>query len=299
VPARLGVHADVPDVLLAGLRARLVLRERKQVVYLSWPDGVTEEPHVVVKDWDPNQPRDEHGRFSSGGGGEATSPAELHVNNLRDKVLGKLADDVKELQGTEEGRSALARGRELAGRVTEKITAGVTKGVRKALDAADAESRGGISLVAGGLASRDPAAVAHGVAQLIQVVTNCVHEEIFETALAQYSGIPGAHAVGSVAASAATKAETMLLRATAWAFARGKAALTGGRAFEAWLDYKAVTDNGAGDDFDSLPPKLLDAFVQVGVGAAREALKEIAREASIDVPDDYDLAARVRHMLQA
>ncbi len=167
------------------------------------------------------------GKFGSGGSKSdnpsagddkdaASDSGKVHKNN---PALLRMTAAVKEMEGTPAGRDVLAKGAAIVGRVH----AAVSRGVQKALAGLDDGTLGGVSLIAGGLRRADPKAFSAGVARCINSVIECVHEEIFETAMSSAS-IPGAHLVGKAAATAAGHAESLLLKAVSWAFGkvRGK-----------------------------------------------------------------------------
>lgn len=219
----------------------------------------------------------------SGGGNKAkASPrtaavAKAHAE-LSAAVHGKLSGAVEKMEAAPEGRQLLAKGAELAARVKTKLKGGV----EAALKAVDAESKGGVSLIAAGH-------VGAGAAHLFSAVFVCVHEEVFENALAEHS-FPGAHAVGMVAASLAVKAEQGLLKAVAWTWAKARGVKEG----REWFVEAATGQTLTAADRD-----LLAKLGQL----AGAAVKEIFAEAGVRLGDgDIDASAaakRIEQLLQA
>lgn len=192
----------------------------------SPPAGWSLRPAVRLSEDAQGHQHDKLGRFApKGQGGSAASKAPSkatppsaggHRSVLASgKAQKELRRDVQQMASTRAGRQTLARGKAVAA----KVKSGIAKGVGAALDAIDQESKGGISLLAGALASRSPTMAAAGAAHLFNSVFQCVHEEVFENALSQHS-IPGAHAVGMVASSLAVKAEQGMLKAVGWALGK-------------------------------------------------------------------------------
>jgi hypothetical protein len=216
------------------------------------------------------------GQGGAGGGGStaAVSPGGLGRGNAAEAGgsgaqtappgdrESKLAQDVAELEKTPEGQAAISRGKVIA----EKAKEGIKKGVEAALSALDEESRGGISLIAGGLASGDAGAMTAGASSLFNAVFTNVYEEIFELALSQHS-MPGAHAVGMVASTAAAKLETGLLKAVAWAWGRA----TGTKSYPMY-GVKSMGELTEGDK------KLLAAMAEVAANAVRQILSAAGSE---------------------
>lgn len=222
----------------------------------------------------------EDGKFTGGGGGKggkkkesgADSRATENRDHLNERVRKDLQPDIDRMGETEEGRATLEEGASLASKVKEKLQAGV----EAALSAIDAESKGGISLIAGGFTGNDPAALAAGAAHLFGAVFQCVHEEVFEHALSQHA-LPGAHAVGMVASQVAVKAEQSLLKAVAWAWAK-----TTGKSEKAGLILSRKADHelteADNEVLDTLAELAADALEEVTGGEADEgALREKIR----------------------
>lgn len=166
------------------------------------------------------------GQSSTGGargrgqsGGAARGPVARAHAALTSQVAEKLAPDIRELQATLAGQETLKKSAALA----EHVKAALAKGVKAAVEVADSELGGGLSIIAGGVKTQGKAAkaaaVAQGVSRALNSVFVCVHEEMFEMALAQHS-LPGAHAVGMVAAKVAATAESAVLKGVAWAWAK-------------------------------------------------------------------------------
>lgn len=164
-----------------------------------------------------------HGEGPAGDTGKKKGePAETDRKEAVEKAHAQLASDVKAMAATPEGHTALRKGRQLAA----KLKAKVAEGVRSALAGIDAESGGGLTLLAGSLKGKDPTALAAGVSRLVSVVYRCVHEEMFELLLSQQTGGPAIVAkLGAKAAAKATAlAESAVWKATVWAMGkiRGK-----------------------------------------------------------------------------
>jgi hypothetical protein len=176
------------------------------------------------------------------------------------------------MERTPEGRATIARGQAVADRVKD----GIRAGVKAALDAIDTESRGGISLLAGGMASGDVGAMTAGASSLFNAVFTCVHEEVFEAALGQHS-IPGAHAVGTVASSVAVRAEQALLKAIAWSWSK----MRGEKGYPMYAD-KSL------DELTEADRALLAALARV----AGQAIRDVLTAAGVgDVEIDEEAAA--------
>lgn len=203
-------------------------------------------------------------------GGKTLRADPAHAK-LAGEMREKLAGDIKAMATTPEGKATLAKGAELAG----KVKSGLKAGVEKALSAVDAESKGGISLIAHGVKDKSVTAVAQGAASLFNSVFMCVHEEVFENALSQHS-IPGAHAIGMVAASVAVKAEQGLLKAIAWSWSKLREEIE-------------LTEAEAGAELTDADKELLAHLARV----ASNAVAAIYREAGVhDVEVDADAAAK-------
>lgn len=225
------------------------------------PESLREDSYFA------NCKRDEHGHCTSGGGGSD------HPGHRKDKqqhdskpvskshdakaVVKKLAPEIKELKATPQGRALLKRGKELASKAKEGLHAAISKGL-EALD-----SKGGVSLIFHGVTKLDAGAMAAGAGILFSSVFEDVHEEVFENALSQHS-LPGAHAIGVVAAGAAAKAEGVMLKAVAWSLAQTKLALVG---HEAEMEFNFT-----------------DEAIQMAATAARNTLKALYKEAGVNAP---------------
>jgi hypothetical protein len=106
-----------------------------------------------------DEPREEKGRWTSGGSSESTSHEE--------------------------------KAKSIVGSLKEKVTAGVKAGVAAAIKGLDEKALGGISVILGGIKAKNPLAVARGVASIVDSIFEYVHTEVFENALSEHS-IPGA-----------------------------------------------------------------------------------------------------------
>ena len=81
------------------------------------------------------------------GGKDGNSPAprpDPAHEKFNKEARAKLSSDIQAMQQTPEGKATLAKGAKLA----ERVKGGIRAGVEKALAAVDAESKGGISLLA-------------------------------------------------------------------------------------------------------------------------------------------------------
>lgn len=202
------------------------------------------------------------------------------------KVQQQLAGDIKQMAATPEGKQTLARGRQLA----QKVKSKVADGVKSALDGIDAESGGGLSLLAGALKGKDAKAAALGASKLVSTVYSCVHEEMFELMLGQQTGGPAF--VAKLAARGAAKltvlAESGLFKAATWAWGRMRG--TGESIDWTLLEAEMATLTDADKE-------LLDQLA----GVAADALRELFAAAGVDpqeVTIDQDvLAQRLTSML--
>ena len=214
------------------------------------------------------------GRFGSGGGSSA-KPAATAVSSFRaaakNPEIGdrheKLDAAVADLKKTPEGKAAVEKGEGIAA----KVKSHVEDAVKKGLAALDEESRGGLSLVVGGLRGRSPAAVAHGVAQLTQVIYENVHQEIYETAMAD-AAFPGAHAAGKLAGKVAAAGEQAVLKGAAWAL--GKIGLGQGRKSVGGFDF---TEEHAALAAKVALDALRKAYAEAGVKAELPSEDEMAK----------------------
>jgi hypothetical protein len=80
-----------------------------------------------------------------------------------------------------------------------------------ALKGLDEISHNGVSMILGGVKNRSAQMIASGITHIIGCVFENVHQEVYEAALGEASKIPGAHAVGKIAADLATKATNLFL----------------------------------------------------------------------------------------
>lgn len=237
----------------------------------SAPESMQEDSYFA------NCKRDEHGHCTSGGGGDTgTSTGKDTSTSKHDAkaVAKKLAPEIKELKSTSKGRAVLKKGKALA----DKAKAGLHTAIHKGLEALD--TKGGVSLILHGVKKLDASAMAAGAGVLFGAVFEDVHEEVFENALSQHS-LPGAHAIGVVAAGAAAKVEGALIKAVAWSFARTKLALVGHEAIETW--------------------NFTDEAIEMAVDAALNTLQELYKDAGVEaeLPDSKDMVKRVKKRLEA
>lgn len=181
-----------------------------------------------------------------------------------DQGAGQLDSAVQQLHATPEGRQAIEKGTSIAGRVFSKLRAGV----ESALKAADTETNGGVSLITHGIKGGDVGALAAGAGSLFSAVFQSVHQEVYENALAQHS-LPGAHAIGKIASTAAAHGENAILKGTAWAMS--KFISKNSEAVARFAEDATLTD---GDR------KLLASLADL----ARQQLAEIYRAAGADAP---------------
>lgn len=191
----------------------------------------------------------------------------------------KLAGDVKQMAATPEGKATLAKGRALAAKARDTIAAGV----KSALEGLDAESMGGLSLIAGGISKNDKVAVAAGAAQLTSSVFRCVHEEMFELMLSQQTGGPAfaAKIAAKVAGKGVALAESALFKAAVWAWGK----LHGGKpAMESRLLESA-------EQYNDADKKLLAALAKIAAEQLREALAAAGVE-DVEI-DEAKLAQRI------
>ena len=190
----------------------------------------------------------------------------------------------KELSRHPEGRKLLARGRQLAAHVGGHVRGAVTAGVRKAIDGLDEESRNGASLLLGGIKSRSPAAVAAGVGQLVSMVYENIHQEVYELAMSDHS-IPGAHLVGKTGGKALAAGEKALLKAVAWAMHRGKRALG--------LAESVAPSAG---ELSKLDRAMLHAAAEAAVESVRHLYEQAGVPAEL-APSAEQMAARLHKSL--
>ena len=189
-------------------------------------------------------------RGDAGGGGEK-HPLQGHV---------------EQLAKTPAGRQVLHKGRQLAAHVAGHVKGAVTTGVKKALDGLDEETRNGPSMILGGVANRSPAAVAHGISQMVSMVYENVHQEIYELAMSDHS-MAGAHLVGKMAGKGLAAAEGALLKATAWAMTKAKKSLGLSESLE-------LTEGGTLSPLD-------EAILGAAAEAALDALRHVYEEAGV------------------
>jgi len=282
-----GLHpCDVPEELLKGLRARLILPERKQVVYLSWPEGITSEPVQDVKEWDEAQhPRGPDGKFGGGGDvsvhdasrpGMSNNQAEAELHQLMQKVAGKIGADIKKAEETPEGKSAVQKGVDLARRAAGAVKTAVATAVQK--------TEGAL----GKLAERAPNLAAKAIKGIEAAAMSTVDSAILSRVLTDVTNKPGV-----------SMAANLTVKAIAWSVCKAR----GIKKFEVWLEatellLKHIQDNGTGDDLERLQPEEQDAIIQLGVQAAREALAilEDETDGAFEVPDDAAIETLVRRM---
>lgn len=120
----------------------------------------------------------------------------------------RMAAAVKQLQASPKGRRVLAR----AQKVARQIKDAISSAVKKLLSGLDESSKGGISLIAGGLKDASPKAIVAGIGHIVSSIFECVHQEVYENALSQHF-MPGAALAGKAASSAAAHGQAAL----AWA----------------------------------------------------------------------------------
>ena len=211
---------------------------------------------------------------------KAQAAAQAHAE-LVQKAQAKLAADVKQMGETPAGKETLSKGQQLAAKVKEKVASGV----KQALDGIDADSGGGLSLLAGVLKTGDPKAAAAGAAQLTSSVFRCVHEEMFELMLSQQTHGPAfaAKLAAKVAAKSVSLAESGLFKAALWAWVHAI-----GKASESLLRESA-------DQLTDADRELLRALAEVAGDALRDMLGAAGADAEIDLDV---LAQRLAGMLR-
>ena len=215
---------------------------------------------------------------------KADKAKDLQAKDLQ-AAKDKLAGDIADMHQTAEGRRTLAEGTSLA----EKVKTKVADGVKAALDGLDAESGGGLSLLAGALKSKDPKALAIGTSRLVSMVYSCVHEEMFELLLSQQTGGPALVAkLGSkAAAKGVVLAENALGKAAAWAWSKiteaSRQVVAAGTHFATVQHELTAADR-----------QLLDRLA----GIAHHALAELYRDTGVrgELPATSELVERLQQL---
>lgn len=146
--------------------------------------------------------------------------AAARANGL--KKIGIVTNEYLENCGGEGGTMGPCphEGEDTRGETVDKVTDAVAKsvgdkiktGIQSALSGLDDESLGGVSRIVEGVKGANPLAIAQGAGGIASTIYKCVHQELWETALAGASGIPGAAIVAKVAAVGLAHAETAAIK---------------------------------------------------------------------------------------
>lgn len=178
----------------------------------------------------------------------------------------------------------------------EHIAQVATKGIKQkltdkivgAVGGLDDESLGGVSAILHGVKTFNPIEVARGVGGLVSTVFKCVHEEMFETALAAGSGISGAAIVGKLTAKALTHAEMLILKGAAAAFNK----------LRGTPKPAAVTES---EEPKQKLSKIDDAILSAATEQALDALRQVYEMANVEdkvkLPDAAAMRARLAKSL--
>ncbi len=186
-----------------------------------------------------------------------------------------------------------SRGR-VAG-IVGSIGQGIKAGFAKVLDGLDAATGGAGSMIAHGLATRSPAAIAQGVGRVVALSYNNIHDEVFEHGISKAGGSAMVGKIGAAVAAKAHEAAAPVVKAGAGLAAQGVKAVGGaiGRAFGMGGGAKQprllgnrlsrLLANADAVTFDQMTP-LDQQLIDVGVQQTLDGLTQIYQEYGIQKP---------------
>lgn len=142
---------------------------------------------------------------------ESAVPNKGQPGHFHDSQTGKPVAAPGGETGTDENHPAIV---EKAQGLVGRAIAGIKGAFAKLGAAIDDELNGGASTILGGVKSASPAMIREGIGQAVTSSIQCVHEEVFEAAMAQAS-FGGAHMAGVVGAKVLAAGQVALLKAAA------------------------------------------------------------------------------------